>query len=121
MMRVAFTVGTGLFCVVVLLVWLFSPPPSPTIEAPQPILPASRIPLAEVSRHGQADDCWMAIDGKVYDLTPYLPLHPTKPGIIVPWCGQEASEAYRTKTRGRPHSAEAGELLEKYLIGQLAE
>lgn len=121
MMRTAFNVGTALFCLAVLLVWLVDPAPAPTTGVAEPVLPAKRIPPAEIARHGRVDDCWMAIDGQVYNLTPYLPQHPTKPGIIVPWCGQEASEAYRTKTRGRSHSAEADELLAKYLIGQLAE
>lgn len=43
----------------------------------------------------------LAINGQVYDLSAYLPEHPSKPDIILPWCGKEASEAYRTKTRGR--------------------
>lgn len=62
----------------------------------------------------------MAIEGKVYDLTAYLPEHPSKPGLILPWCGKEASEAYRTKTRGRTHSARADQLLAKYEVGRVA-
>jgi cytochrome b involved in lipid metabolism len=53
----------------------------------------------------------------VYDLTAYLPEHPSTPSVIVPWCGREASEVYRTKTRGRPHSPEADQLLSRYRIG----
>lgn len=62
----------------------------------------------------------MAIDGSIYDLTPYLPDHPSKPSIILPWCGKDASEAYRTKTKGRSHSPEADQLLVNYRIGALS-
>ena len=75
--------------------------------------------LAEVGRHALESDCWMAIDGQVYDLTSYLPDHPSKPSIILPWCGKEASEAYRTKSKGRAHSPAADQLLPGYRIGRL--
>lgn len=73
--------------------------------------------LAEVADHAVEKDCWMVIDGVVYDFTAYLPDHPTRPDIILPWCGKEASEAYKTKTRGRPHSSGADSLLPDYRIG----
>jgi cytochrome b involved in lipid metabolism len=55
----------------------------------------------------------------VYDFTAYLPGHPADPAVIQPWCGKDASEAYRTKTRGRPHSPYADTLLPRYRIGAL--
>jgi cytochrome b involved in lipid metabolism len=75
--------------------------------------------LAELARHDKAEDCWMAIDGAVFDFSAYLPQHPSKPDVILPWCGKEATEAYRTKTKGRPHSAYADQLLPQYRIGKL--
>jgi cytochrome b involved in lipid metabolism len=73
---------------------------------------------AELAQHATPDNCWMAIRGSVYDLTPYLPDHPSRPTIIEPWCGKEATEAYDTKTKGRKHSPEADALLPKYRIGR---
>ena len=61
----------------------------------------------------------MAIDGVVYDFTAYLPEHPSAPAVIVAWCGREASEAYHTKTRGRPHSSYADRLMPEYRVGRL--
>lgn len=61
----------------------------------------------------------MGINGQVYDFTAYLPGHPADPAVIQPWCVRDASEAYRTKTRGRPHSPYADTLLPKYRIGAL--
>lgn len=63
----------------------------------------------------------MAIRGAVYDLSTYLPEHPSRPDIVLPWCGKEASEAYNTKMKGRPHSPYADELLAKYRIGSFAK
>lgn len=82
---------------------------------------ASRVySLKEVASHSSAADCWMAVHGKVYDVTTYLPNHPSRPEVIEPWCGKEASEAYDTKTRGRRHSEQADRQLERFLIGSFA-
>ncbi|MBN8440028.1 MAG: cytochrome b5 domain-containing protein [Candidatus Accumulibacter sp.] len=78
------------------------------------------ISTAELARHALAEDCWMAIRGQVHDLGAYLPEHPSRPDIVLPWCGKEATEAYETKTRGRRHSAAADAMLASYRIGVLA-
>ena len=75
---------------------------------------------ADLAKHATADNCWMAIRGNVYDLSAYLPEHPSRPELVQPWCGKEATEAYNTKTKGRPHAPYADELLAKYKIGKLA-
>lgn len=75
------------------------------------------ISLAELSQHATPEDCWMAIRGSIYDLSSYLPEHPSRPSIVLPWCGKEATEAYETKMKGRQHSNSANELLEKYRLG----
>ena len=75
------------------------------------------ISAAELAHHATPQDCWMAIRGSVYDLTMYLPDHPSRPEIIEPWCGKDATRAYETKTKGRPHSRAADELLPVYRIG----
>jgi cytochrome b involved in lipid metabolism len=80
-----------------------------------------RYRLDEIARHDRAADCWMAIDGAVYDLTGYLPQHPTKPEVIVPYCGKDATFAYGTKNRSRPHSSYADGLLRSYRIGTVAK
>lgn len=74
---------------------------------------------ADVAGHRSAADCWMIIGGQVYDFSAYLPEHPANPAVFLPWCGKDASEAYRTKTKGRPHSSYADSLLPNYHIGTL--
>jgi hypothetical protein len=83
--------------------------------------PVNGYTLAEVARHADIDDCWMAVEGRVYDLTAYIPRHPAPTSIMVAWCGSEATEGMRTKGYGRDHSASAWARLERYAIGELAE
>lgn len=77
--------------------------------------------LAEVAEHDSLDSCWMAIEGKVYDFTDYIPEHPTPPRIMEIWCGREATEGMRTKGIGRDHSPAAWAMMRPYLIGELIE
>lgn len=77
--------------------------------------------LAEVARHESAEDCWMAIKGEVYDLSGYLPEHPSDPEEILAWCGREGTQAYLTKGKSRAHSARADSLLAKYRIATLQD
>jgi cytochrome-b5 reductase len=34
------------------------------------------VSLAKLAGHASADDAWMALRGKVYDVTPYMACHP---------------------------------------------
>ncbi|MEX2468611.1 MAG: cytochrome b5-like heme/steroid binding domain-containing protein [Pseudohongiellaceae bacterium] len=77
--------------------------------------------LQEIAEHDTAEDCWMAIEGRVYDFTEYLPSHPAPPVIMTGWCGREATEGMTTKGYGNSHSDAAWEMMAPYLIGVLAE
>ncbi len=122
-MRKLFIVSTAIFWLAVAGFWLTSLRP-----APEPVTAVStmteaavkKYSLGEVAVHGSEGDCWMAIDGLVYDITAYLPDHPSEPELILPWCGREATQAWQTKGKGRPHSSRANQLLEKYRIGALS-
>lgn len=78
------------------------------------------ISSAELASHDKQDDCWMAIEGKVYDFSAYIPSHPAPPVVMTPWCGKEATEGMRTKGYGRDHSPAAWAMMEPYLVGTLA-
>lgn len=73
----------------------------------------------ELARHGTAGDCWLAVEGGVYDVTSYVPSHPAPPRVLTDWCGREATEAFLTKGAGRPHGEEARALLETFRVGSL--
>ena len=120
MMRHLVFLGTALFWLTVLVFALIT---GSNVEPVRADLPADntdkRVAMSEVARHASSEDCWMVIDTRVYDLTAYLPEHPSQPSIILPWCGKEASEAYKTKTKGRPHSEQANQALANYAIGRV--
>jgi len=77
--------------------------------------------LQQVAEHASEASCWMAIEGKVYDLTRYLPQHPAPMAMLLPWCGREATEGMRTKGYGRDHTPAAWAMLDEYLIGVLPQ
>ncbi|HAA45298.1 MAG: cytochrome b5 [Halomonas sp. 54_146] len=79
------------------------------------------ITLAELAEHNGTESCWKAIDGRVYDITAYVPNHPTEESVILAWCGKEASEAWHNKRPGVAHSPRAVGMLENYLIGYLVD
>ena len=82
---------------------------------------ASGYTLQQVAEHATLDDCWMAIDGAVYDFTGYVPNHPTPAFVLEQWCGKEATEGMRTKGYGRDHSPAAWAMMEEYRVGALVE
>lgn len=120
MMRHLVFLSTALFWLIVLLLALTTGNNGEPVLGDPPTNKANTlIAMSEVARHASSEDCWMVIDSRVYDLTAYLPEHPSKPSIILPWCGKEASEAYKTKTKGRSHSAQADQALANYAIGRV--
>lgn len=42
---------------------------------------------SELITHNSQSDCWVAYDGKVYDITSFLPNHPGGIDRILPYCG----------------------------------
>ncbi|MFO7704951.1 MAG: cytochrome b5 domain-containing protein, partial [Halopseudomonas sp.] len=73
--------------------------------------------LDQVAEHNSASSCWKVIAGVVYDVTEYLPHHPSEEATFTRWCGTEATSAWQDKGDGRPHSSRATARLESYRIG----
>jgi cytochrome b involved in lipid metabolism len=72
--------------------------------------------VQEVAKHNSASDCWLIVSGKVYDVTNYLGVHPGGAGTIIPYCGQDATQAFKVDVR---HSSTAGNILANYYLGDL--
>lgn len=79
------------------------------------------ITLEELAEHDSAESCWKAIHGRVYDITDYIPNHPTEEEVLLEWCGRESTEGWDNKRPGVPHSPRAEAVLERYLIGLLVD
>ena len=70
--------------------------------------------LEEVAKHNKKSDAWIAINGKVADVTKWIPLHPGG-DIIMKGVGKDASALF--KSIG--HDEYAKKMLKKYQIGIL--
>jgi cytochrome b involved in lipid metabolism len=77
--------------------------------------------LQEISQHNLAADCWMIINNKVYNLTNYLNAHPGGVNAILPYCGQDGTNAFATKNQGVPHSSAADNLLSSFYLGDVGQ
>lgn len=82
----------------------------------------------EVSKHNKQSDCWMIINGNVYNITSFFGSHPGGNATMVATCGTDATDAYVTKdpnaisaTGGQDHSSSARQMLKDYYLGKLNE
>lgn len=78
--------------------------------------------LEEAATHDTYEDCWLVIEGKVYDITTYIDEHPGQENILE-GCGMDATTLYENRPMGSgtPHSEKARTDLEKYYIGELSD
>ncbi|KAK5628715.1 hypothetical protein RRF57_004430 [Xylaria bambusicola] len=49
---------------------------------------------AEVAKHNTEKDCWVVINGKIWDVSDFLAEHPGGAGVIGKYAGRDATEAY---------------------------
>jgi cytochrome b involved in lipid metabolism len=82
----------------------------------------SAFSLEEVAKHDNKNDCYMALNGKVYNPTEFINSHPGG-GEILEGCGKDATTLFETRPTGSktPHSSSARAILEDYYIGDLEE
>ena len=73
--------------------------------------------LAEVAKRNTQTECWVAIDGGVYDLTDWIRQHPGGSGSIRALCGTDGTNQFISQHGGesRPFST-----LDRYYLGPLA-
>ncbi|KAH7660636.1 Cytochrome b5 domain-containing protein [Dioscorea alata] len=69
----------------------------------------------EVSKHNTSDDCWIVVDGKVYDVTKYLDDHPGGDDVLLSATGKDSTEEFEDAG----HSKSARELMQEYFIGEI--
>lgn len=79
--------------------------PLPSIHvqngSPQGNQKTRKISAEELAKHNTDSDCWVAIGGKVYDLTDFLNEHPAGPDSILELAGKDGTEVFDAiHTRG---------------------
>eukprot|EP00929_Paragymnodinium_shiwhaense_P025052 TRINITY_DN15240_c0_g1_i1.p1 TRINITY_DN15240_c0_g1~~TRINITY_DN15240_c0_g1_i1.p1 ORF type:complete len:387 (+),score=106.33 TRINITY_DN15240_c0_g1_i1:82-1242(+) len=85
-----------------------------TMEQLQP-RNVAKIPFAEVQKHSTKEDFWLLIDGKVYDVTPFLDLHPGGGELILEGGGKDSTSLFElTHGEGLRYSLR---LLNQFFIG----
>jgi cytochrome b involved in lipid metabolism len=72
--------------------------------------------LEEVKKHNCIDDLWVAIEGRVYNVTKFLEDHPGGDGVLMDNAGTDATSEFHAVG----HSDEAMELLKQYYVGNVA-
>ncbi|KAF5793934.1 putative cytochrome b5-like heme/steroid binding domain, cytochrome b5, heme-binding protein [Helianthus annuus] len=71
--------------------------------------------MQEASEHNSAGDCWIVVDGKVYDVSSYLEEHPGGDDVILQVTGKDATDEFEDAG----HSKSARELMETFCVGEL--
>ncbi|ANZ75696.1 BA75_03138T0 [Komagataella pastoris] len=50
-----------------------------------------RVTKEELKRHNSKDDCWMALNRKVYNISPYIEFHPGGVDILMKCAGKDGT------------------------------
>lgn len=76
--------------------------------------------MSFVATHNNANDCWLVIRDKVYNVTPFI-LDQKHPGgaAILQGCGKDATSMFESRPDATSHSPMAREILDNYYIGEL--
>lgn len=73
----------------------------------------------ELSEHNNKDDCWVAVDGKVYDVTSWIPKHPGGEDVLTLTAGRDITNMFESY---HPFSGEVTTaILKKHYICDIAE
>lgn len=75
-----------------------------------------RFTLTEIGEHATKEDCYTAINGKVYDVTAFFGKHPGGDQNLFRVCGIDATSAF-TKVHGGQERPE--NTLEEFVIGTI--
>lgn len=74
-----------------------------------------RVPKTELRRHASRLDCWTALNGKVFNITPYLDFHPGGVDEIMKCAGTDGTSLFN-----KYHSwVNAERMLESCMVGVL--
>ena len=91
-----------------------SPSATPT---PSPSVKPAAYTMDEVKKRNTASACWSVIDGNIYDLTKWIPIHRGGPQAITFLCGKDGTSAFKAQHANQTSPVSA---LSRYLVAPLA-
>ncbi|XP_073013631.1 cytochrome b5-like [Typha latifolia] len=71
--------------------------------------------LGEVSKHNTPKDCWLIINGKVFDVTKFLEDHPGGDDVLLSSTGKDATDDFEDVG----HSNTARAMMDEYCVGEI--
>ncbi|XP_009382320.2 cytochrome b5-like [Musa acuminata AAA Group] len=69
----------------------------------------------EVAKHDDAEDCWLIVSGKVYDVSSYMAEHPGGRDVLLSATGKDATVEFDNVG----HSSSVRELMDNYCVGTI--
>ena len=91
-----------------------SPKPTPS---PTPTTTKANYTMEDVKKKNTSAACWTVIDGNIYDLTKWIPVHRGGPQAITFLCGKDGTSSFKAQHEGASTPMSA---LANYFIGPLA-
>lgn len=80
---------------------------------------SNSITMEEVGKHADQTNCWLVIEGNVYDVTSFISEHPGEEAILS-GCGKDATSMFNSRPNiGTSHSDRARDTLSGLQIGVL--
>ena len=89
--------------------------PTPTAK-PTPTTTQARYTMDDVKKKNTSAACWTVIDGNIYDLTKWIPVHRGGPQAITFLCGKDGTSSFKAQHEGASSPAS---VLANYFVGPL--
>jgi len=82
---------------------------------PGNIVQATNYTAVDVASHNTASDCWMIINGNVYNLTSFVSTHSGGSAVIIGQCGKDGTAVFNSG----PHSSTTINAISSLMLGTL--
>jgi len=89
--------------------------PTPTAK-PTPTTTKASYTMEDVKKKSTSAACWTVIDGNIYDLTKWIPVHRGGPQAITFLCGKDGTSSFKAQHEGASTPMSA---LANYFVGAL--